>query len=364
MNRFRVVHVVPALFGEGGIYGGAERYAWGLARHMAERVATTLVSFGPIPRRFDDGPLRVMVLGPAWHMRGQRTNPLHPGLIREIARADIVHCHQQHVLASSLSALMCRLSGRRVFVSDLGGGGWDVSSYLSTDRWYHGHLHISEYSRSVAGHAKNPAARVILGGVDIEWFRPDENVSRAAGPAVFVGRLMPHKGINDLVDAAPPELPVELIGRPYHADFLAELRRRAAGKRVVFRHDCDDAAIRDAYRRAICVVLPSVYRDFYGRESRVPELLGQTLLEGMACGAPAICTAVASMPEVIEDGVSGFVVPPNDPPALRAKLQWLRDHPIDAVRMGRLARERVLRCFTWPAVVDRCLDAYAGLPMP
>ena len=56
----------------------------------------------------------------------------------------------------------------------------------------------------------------------------------------------------------------------------------------------------------------------YGHESKVPELLGQTLLEGMACGALAICTAVASMPEVVTDGETGFVVPPNDPAAMRA----------------------------------------------
>jgi glycosyltransferase involved in cell wall biosynthesis len=362
--RPRVAHIVPALFGEGGIYGGAERYARELARHMAERAPTTLVSFGPHSRRFDDGPLRVVVLGPAWHVRGQRSNPLHPGLLREVARADVVHCHQQHVLASSLAAVLCRVSGRRVYVSDLGGGGWDVSGYVSTDRWFHGHLHISEYSRSVAGHVKESRARVILGGVDVDWFRPDESVSRTNRPVVFVGRLMPHKGIIDLVDAAPPEMQVELIGRPYHTDYLAELQRRARGKNIIFRHDCDDAAIRDAYRRALCVVLPSVYRDLYGRETRVPELLGQTLLEGMACGAPALCTAVASLPEVVEDGVSGFIVPPSDPPALRDKLVWLRDRLAEAAAMGRAARERVLARFTWQAVVDRCLAAYAELPSP
>jgi glycosyltransferase involved in cell wall biosynthesis len=96
----------------------------------------------------------------------------------------------------------------------------------------------------------------------------------------------------------------------------------------------------------------------YGGQTRVPELLGQTLLEGMACGAPAVCTAVASLPEVVEDGVSGFVVPPNDPAALRAALVRLRDDPAAAAAMGRAARRRVLDRFTWPAVVRRCLDAY------
>src|SRR5207244_4178529 len=98
----------------------------------------------------------------------------------------------------------------------------------------------------------------------------------------------------------------------------------------------------------------------YGGESRVPELLGQTLLEGMSCGTPAICTNVASMPEVVEDGVSGFVVPPNDPVTLGNRIQWLRDHPREAKEMGQAAQRRVLDKFTWPAVVRRCLDIYAA----
>jgi starch synthase len=92
----------------------------------------------------------------------------------------------------------------------------------------------------------------------------------------------------------------------------------------------------------------------------VPELLGQTLLEGMACEAPAVCTRVASLPEVVEDGVSGIVVPPNEPSALGETLAWLHRHPQDGAAMGRAGRRRVLDRFTWPVVVHRCLDAYRG----
>ncbi len=106
-------------------------------------------------------------------------------------------------------------------------------------------------------------------------------------------------------------------------------------------------------------MLPSVYRTIYGEETRVPELLGQTLLEGMACGRPAICTRVASMPEIVEDGVSGFIVPPNDPAALADRIGWLRDHPAEAAAMGTAARRRVLEKFTWADVVRRCLRVYA-----
>jgi glycosyltransferase involved in cell wall biosynthesis len=78
----------------------------------------------------------------------------------------------------------------------------------------------------------------------------------------------------------------------------------------------------------------------------------------MACGAAAVCTGVASMPEVVVDGVTGFVVPPNDPATLRDRLCRLRDHPDEARGLGDAGRRRVLERFTWEAVVRRCLTIY------
>jgi glycosyltransferase involved in cell wall biosynthesis len=360
--RPRVVHLVPALFGTDGVFGGAERYVLELARGMAREVPTRLVTFADRSRHFWDGPLEVRVVGRPWYLRGQRNNPFTPRMLPHLRGADVIHCHQQHVVASSFAALVGRCACKRVFVTDLGGGGWDVSGYLSTDRWYNGHLHLSEYSRRVFGHAGRPWARVIFGGVDTDKFSPDPTVRRD-GTVLFVGRLLPHKGVNDLVDAVAPDQPLELIGRPYDPRFLDELKARAAGKRVTFRHDCDDAELVGAYRRALCVVLPSVYKTLYGQETNVPELLGQTLLEGMACGAPAVATRVASLPEVVADGGTGHVVPPNDPGALGACLRRLRDRPEEVERLGQAARRRVLERFTWSATVRRCLAAYAGTPL-
>ena len=153
---------------------------------------------------------------------------------------------------------------------------------------------------------------------------------------------------------------LRLVGQVCDQRYLADLQTLAAGRCVAFHHDCDDTTLLDHYRSALCIVLPSVYRTIYGDETAVPELLGQTLLEGMSCGLPAICTAVASLPEVVEDGVSGFVVPPNDSSVLAERLCWLRDHPESAAAMGAAARRRVLERFTWHEVVRRCLAIYAG----
>ncbi len=362
MREVRITHVTPALFGgDGGVYGGAERYVWELARAMGRHTATSLVTFADRDAVYEREGVRVRVIGGARFVRGQRFNPIHVrALWNELSRAQIVHCHQQHILASSYLALLGRLRGRAVYVTDLGGGGWDISAYINTDRWYRGHLHISRYSRAQAGHNELSRASVILGGVDAERFSR-ANVARDR--VLYVGRQVPHKGIDVLIAGLPAGMPLEIIGHPYDADYAARLRELARGKDVTFREDVSDEQLLDAYRRALCVVLPSVYRDVNGNESRVPELLGQTLLEAMACGAPALCTDVASMPEVVEHGVTGFVVPPNDPNAIREKLEWLRDHPLEAEAMGQAGWRRVRECFDWEQVVARCFAAY-GIAQP
>jgi glycosyltransferase involved in cell wall biosynthesis len=358
-----VVHTVPALFSRTGTIGGAERYALELARHMANRVPTRLVTFGDRASEETIGSLKVHVLKRHWRVRGEEHNPFALRFVPELLRAGVIHCHQLTIVASSFAAALGRATRKPVFVSDLGGGGWDVSAYLSTTRWFRGHLHISQYSRKVARHLGKPWAHVIYGGVDCAKFSPaPEPPAGRAGqrrPVVFVGRLMPHKGVNDLIEAAPPDMPLDIVGRPAGAEFFQQLQRLAVGKDVAFRHDCSDEDLVAVYRNARCVVLPSVYRSAFSLETNVPELLGQTLLEGMACGVPTICTDVASMPEVVEHGVTGFVVPANDPAALREKLVWLTEHPEEARAMGEAGRRRAMERFHWDTVVDRCLKIYA-----
>ncbi len=303
------------------------------------------------------GELQIRVMGNPWRVRGQQANPMSWSLFRYLAQADIVHCHQQHILSSSLAALFCRTTGRRIFVSDLGGGGTDFSSYVSTDRWYHRHLHISEFSLRVFGHTGNPLAEVIYEGVDTTKFCPAEGVRREP-VVIFVGRILPHKGLNDLISAMPEHLRLEIVGQPYDERYAQDLRDMAYGKNVVFRSDCNDEELVEMYRRAVCVVMPSVYRSMYGDYTAVPELLGTSQLEGMACGTPAIVTDAGGLPETVIDGVTGFIIPPNDPAALGEKISWLAADPACVEEMGKAARRHVLEKFTWPLVVRRCLEIY------
>src|SRR5947209_17561523 len=110
-----VTHLVPALFGAGGIVGGAERYALEFARHMARSVPTRLVTFGPRNQWLREGELSIRVLGNPWYVRNQPSNPFSLGLVRALGKTDLLHCHQQHVAATSTPAAFCGLTPRRTF---------------------------------------------------------------------------------------------------------------------------------------------------------------------------------------------------------------------------------------------------------
>ncbi|MEO8216124.1 MAG: glycosyltransferase family 4 protein [Acidobacteriota bacterium] len=354
----RVTHIVPALFKAGtGVVGGAERYVLELARHMAERVPTTLMTFGDQSLRERQGNLKIVVLGDAYYVRGQRFNPVALKMFGALkGTGSVVHCHQQHVLASTLMAIQGRLRGVPVFVTDLGGGGWDLSAWFSTDSLYRAHLHISEYSLHQHGHETRANAHVIHGGVDLARFSP--GAPKRSDSLLFVGRLLPHKGIDVLIEALPERAKLKIIGGEADPAYHVRLRELAAGKEVEFLGVVEDAQLVEEYRAASCVVLPSVYRDMYGNTTDVPELLGQTLLEAMATATPVIATSVASLPEIVVDGQTGLIVPPNDSYALRTAIERICGSGEYAAAMGARGRERVAANFTWDAVVRRCLELY------
>ena len=356
----RVVHLSPALFGAGGLVGGGERYALELARAMAGRIPTTLLSFGRTARTEMLGPLKIEVLA-NWAPFGRfQVDPINPAVLARLRQADVVHAHQSFTTMTSLALLYARATGRPIFTTHHGGGGVGLNDLTDIKGWFSGHLHVSRFSREALGHAGLATAEVIYGGGDAERFRPDPQ-ARRTGEVLFVGRALPHKGANYLIEAVDAATPLTVIGAPWwrgHDAYQALLARLAEGKDVRMITRCDDLELTAAYQRALCIVLPSVYTTVSGERYRMPELLGQTLLEGMACGLPAICTDVGGMPEVVQDGVTGFVVAPNDPAALRARIAWLKANPDAAAKMGRAGRQRVLERFSWSGVVDRCMDAY------
>lgn len=353
----KVLHVSPLSFGAGGVVGGGERYPLELARAMSTVVETRFVTFGAA-REERDGQLAIRTYHPIGYVGSKKLGPIHPTLAVEIARADVVHCHQLHTFLADQCVLLGRILRKPVFLTDHAGGDRHLNRRLRTVEGAAGLLLVSEFNARVfrAHHGK---IRVIYGGVDTERFRRS-NVPRRRS-ALYVGRLIPYKAVHNLIAGVRRETELRIAGEAYHDEYATHLRRTAAGKNVNFLGPVHGQTLIDEYSVAGVSVLPSVETDLYGKRYPKSEILGLALLEAMACETPVVCSAIGGMPELVVDGETGIVVPPNDVSALGDAVECLLDDPARARRLGDAGRARVLERFTWAGVAARCLSAYREL---
>jgi glycosyltransferase involved in cell wall biosynthesis len=350
----RVVHVSPTYFAPESFVGGGERFAEELAKAMARNGDVDhvkLVSFGPRALRAAPSPRFERVILRSW-TRAKMT-PFSPRLCAELRGADVIHCHQYFVLPTFLAALQGKLQGSRVFVTDLGGGGWTPGYQIDQSRWITAHMPISEYAaRSLAG--SNQLRRVIHGGVDLDRYPMRPGASHD-GSVAFLGRLLPHKGLHVLIEALPPETPLHVIGPVASASYLDTLRQLSRGKDVRFHHDLGDGEVRDLLCRAMALVHPTPV-DATG-SAGVNELFGLALVEAMACGCPVVASAVASLPEVVTHEQDGLLVPPGQPAAIASAIQRLAQSRELWARLSQGARERA-EALSWDHVAARCVETY------
>jgi len=348
----RVCLVAPTCRDSALPFGGGERYVEELARALAERCETRLVSFGPRAIRERPKPGLERLVLRSW-TRNPLT-PFAPGLRGAIRGFDVVHAFQYYTLPTFLAAFWGHRQRSRVFVTDLGGGGWTPGYQIDQSRWIDGHLPISEYAaRSFPGRPR--PHRVIYGGVDLDKFRMSDRPEHD-GSVVFLGRLLPHKGIHFLMDAMAPDRPLHVIGPVGDPAYLSELRGRAQGKRVEFHHGLSDEEVVRYLRKAMVLVHPTPV-DETG-SARAHELLGLAVLEAMACGCPVIASRAASLPEIVDDGVSGLLVEPNDPKRIQEGIDTLAADSRLWSQLSAAARSGVEARFTWPLAAERCLAMY------
>jgi len=360
MARRKVAFLTPLHFDEGSCLGGGERYPLNLARGVVEQSAgayeVELISFGTAPDRRPLLPginLRVLT---AARRPANPTDVVSWDLPAALADADLVHIHQAYTRCSEVGLLVAKQQRKPICVTDHGGNSSNLGLELGcldlADRVFC----QSDFTASLL-RTRTPIV-MVKGGVDAAVFAPPAH-RPPRDRVLYVGRLLPHKGIDRLISALPPELPLTVCGRPYHADYFRLLKSLAAGKRVEFVTDADDAAIRDLYARSWANVLPSVYRDCYGNSHLAPELMGLTLLEAMACGTPAICSRVAAMPEFVRDGETGFIF--DTPDDLARQLRTLAADPGLVERMGRRARQVVEADYDLKVVGARTVAVYDEL---
>jgi glycosyltransferase involved in cell wall biosynthesis len=353
----KVLHVSPQLFGQGGVVGGGERYPLELARAMAELTETRLVSFGPPAHQRVDGlPLRVY--RPLRYLGTKGLSPVAPTLVGEIARADVVHCHQLHTFLADQCVLIARLLGKPVFLTDHAGGDRNFNRRLRTFARATGLLLVSHFNARDFANLKDRTV-VIHGGVDTRRFRPLPVERRRQ--ALYAGRLVPYKGIHHLIEGLRPQTALRLAGATYHEAYGQHLHAIARDRNVRFLGPVMGEALRREYCQASALVLPSEETDLYGKRYPKSEILGLVLLEAMACETPVVCTRIGGMPELVVEGVTGRLVPPGDSRALGSAVESLLDDPATVRRLGQAGRAHVLEHFTWRSVARRCLAAYRTL---
>ena len=383
-NRFeepalRVVHFVPYFPPDrvGGVGEFAAALHAGLLRRGVESEVVTRGRGGsPVP-----GLHRIASSRLGWFLLGLRWVP-------HAARADVVHFHSGEALPALLALRLWPGRRARLLVTfHVGNAGMQAAErpYRLAGRRFGpsaaerlpalllGLAHravdalalglsdaVNAVSRATAidvlGPARGASARVIYNGVPAG----DGSAGPAAAPVeLFYAGLPAHRkrvlALPFALRAVRREIPaarLRLAG--FRLEEAPELRRLLAELDVESHVECigrvASSELGAFYRAAKVVVVPSAY-----------EGLPYVILEAMRCGAPVVATRVSGNPEAIEDGVNGFLVPPDDPEALAARcVQLLRD-PALGRRLAAAARDTLARRFELGRQVDEYLEYYRGL---
>ncbi|HYI74100.1 MAG TPA: glycosyltransferase family 4 protein [Gaiellaceae bacterium] len=253
---------------------------------------------------------------------------------RQAARdADVVHAHW---LPSALPAV----TAGKPFVLQLWGTDVELAKRA---RWLARRL-VRRAAVVVGASEELAEAARTLGARDVRVIPSGVAIPEAVGEpddpphALFVGRLSEEKGILDFV-AATSGLPRVVVGD-------GPLRSRVPDALGFVAPD----ELGAYYERAAVVVCPS-HREGYGVVAR----------EAMAHGRPVVACAVGGLVDAVEDGVTGALVPPHDPAALRAAIEELLGDGETRRRLGAAARDVAHARFSWATATDVTLEVYGSV---
>ncbi|MFQ5577266.1 MAG: glycosyltransferase family 4 protein [Anaerolineae bacterium] len=218
-----------------------------------------------------------------------------------------------------------------------------------------------EIEAELAAAGVPPDRRVFIpSGVDTARFAPASPEAAGAlrsrlglpdGPTLlFVGRLVPEKRVNQLIQIWPsvravhPRASLAILGTGEQEAWL----KAQAGAGVQFMGNIQDVA--PYLQAADAFALPSS-----------AEGLSNALLEAMAAGLPVIASRVGGAPDLIDDGRSGRLVPPDDPASLAGAIIELLGNQARRRQMGALARQKVMQEYALPTVAQRLRTLYDRL---
>ncbi len=338
-SPLRVAHVALQLD-----TGGMERLLVEFARHhdrrLVEPIVVALGERGAVADEIEACGVRVVTLG----MRPG----LRPAAIWRIARwlrndgIDLVHTHNTKPLLYAGPA--AQWAGVRAVIHTRHGQrfaakGRQTMLFRLASRCADRMVCVSADGADLCLREGIDASAlsVVRNGVDCDRF--EARGGDPAGPLLFVGRLSPEKDIPTLIEAMAilrrddPRVSLLIAGGGACAEEIAALVRvRGLADRVQLLGPVSDVAA--LHRRARCFVLPS-------RTEGMP----LTVIEAMASGLPVVATRVGGTPEVVEEGVTGILVPPGNAPELAAALRRMAADPERSRTMGLAGAQRARERF-------------------
>jgi len=215
--------------------------------------------------------------------------------------------------------------------------------------------HVVTYGKSISAHVRGLRGRpdaLAFGGefVDLNRFVSQQPVGRRPLSAGFVGRLSPEKGLSNFLGAvailAPefPQLEAYVVGTgellPEVLDFASNWGLK---NRLHVPGNVEQDTLPGVYGRMRVLVIPSY-----------TEGLPNVMLEAMACGTPVLAAGVGAIPDVIDDGVNGFLLADNSPESIAEAVRAIFSMPPEALeRVARRAESTVRQTFGLTASVDR-----------
>jgi glycosyltransferase involved in cell wall biosynthesis len=290
-------------------------------------------------------------------------------------RIDVVHA--QGFYPNVLVVLAARLAGTPAIIASVRDMGHMWTPTQQRVQWA-----IGRFAHAVVANADAVAARLRVEGWDprrIEVVRNGIEIAPASADAAdlrreigvapgtplvgVVTRLTPLKGVEDFIDAAAtlaprrPDARFVIIGGPVHdkehgahydRTLWDRVGRLGLADRILFTGWRSDG--NDLLRQLTISVLPSL-----------TEGLSNVLIESLAAGVPAVATRVGGNAEVVDEGVTGLLVPPSDPASLAAGIDRLLGDPAFCARLGAASRRRFEEHFTVDRMVQQMVRLYRRL---
>ncbi len=383
------------------IYGGAGVHVAELSRVLAKHVDLHVRAFGA-PRDADYHGATVASYGTPEDLgdanAALQTLGVDLRIVPDIAGADLVHSHTWYAnmaghLASLLHGIPHVLSAHsleplRPWKAEQLGGGYALSSWVEKTAYEAAAaiIAVSDGMRQDILRSYpdvDPAkVRVVHNGIDVSlWERDEEDDAiRALGidPAkpsvVFVGRNTRQKGVPYLLRAAsslPADVQLVLcLGAADTPELAAETARlieELQSKRegvILIERMLPRRELIQVLSHATAFACPSIY-----------EPLGIVNLEAMACGAAVVASATGGIPEVVQHGETGLLVPleqvtdgtgtPLDPQKFvadfAAALNEVVADPARARKMGMAGRRRAEEHFSWESITETTLEVYRSV---